>query len=497
MTRRLLPILLLALTSTLGALPAAGAAPAPAAVPQAPGPAAAAEPGPPPGGPHPGEGYPSAEEIARSRADTDRRAAASAAVEARLTAAQGEREEASLAAERAVENYNGAQARLTRARLAESQALGLAAAAELARYAAAEEAARLAAETYRQGATAELSAIDALIGAPGPRAAGAQAAVVRVVSGSTRQILAAATGTAAAATRAGTAAREATAAAERAAGEVRTARDRAQAQVATGRAQVAEIGRRREQLLGELAAARSTTVELERRRREAQEAIAARAAEEAARTAAEAAAAAQAAVDKAAVDKAAADAAEAARAPADQAARAAEQVPSSRPANRPGSDAGPGQERPGQERPGPEQSVQEQPAGPPAAPPDGPGVWSAQGAEAAIAFARSKIGLPYIWGGEGPAGYDCSGLTMMAWRTGGRRITHFAADQYAESTPVTYRQLRPGDLVFWSDTGRAADIHHVGLYIGDDQMIEAPRAGMPIKQASLWIMGTPDFYARP
>ncbi|MFE4604443.1 C40 family peptidase, partial [Kitasatospora indigofera] len=188
------------------------------------------------------------------------------------------------------------------------------------------------------------------------------------------------------------------------------------------------------------------------------------------RTAAEKAAAEKAAADKAAeekaaadkvvADQAAADAAEAARASADQAAR-------------------------------------EQPAGPSAAPPDGPGVWSAQGAEAAIAFARSKIGLPYIWGGEGPAGYDCSGLTMMAWRTGGRRITHFAADQYAESTPVTYRQLRPGDLVFWSDTGRAADIHHVGLYIGDDQMIEAPRAGMPIKQASLWIMGTPDFYARP
>lgn len=468
MTRRLLPILLLALTSTLGLVPpAAGAAHRPAA--PAAGPSGTGQPAPDPapdparggaagpaGPQHSAEAYPSAgayptaEDVARARADADRRAAASAAVEARLTAAQGEREQASLAAERAVETYNGAQVRLTRARAAESEALAQAAVAELARYTAAEEAARLAAETYRQGATAELSAIDALIGAPGPRAAGAQAAVVRVVSGSTRQILDAATGTAAAATRAGAAAREATAAAERAAAEVRTARDRAQAQVAAGQAQVAEIGRRREQLLGELAAARGTTVELERRRREAQEAIAAHAAEEAARAAAEAA--------------------EAARASADQAA---------------------------QERPSQEPADQEQPAGPSAASPDGPGVRSAEGAEAAIAFARSKIGLPYIWGGEGPAGYDCSGLTMMAWRTGGRRITHFAADQYAESTPVTYRQLRPGDLVFWSDTGRAADIHHVGLYIGDDQMIEAPRAGMPIKQASLWIMGTPDFYARP
>ncbi|WP_188306598.1 C40 family peptidase, partial [Streptomyces sp. CBMA123] len=131
-------------------------------------------------------------------------------------------------------------------------------------------------------------------------------------------------------------------------------------------------------------------------------------------------------------------------------------------------------------------------AAPPAARP-----WSAEGAAAAIAFARSKIGLPYIWGGEGPEGYDCSGLTMMAWREAGKQLNHFAADQYAQSTPVTYRQLRPGDLVFWTDTGRSADIHHVGLYIGDDQMIEAPRVGMPVKQASLWIMGTPDYYARP
>ncbi|MFD8788370.1 C40 family peptidase, partial [Kitasatospora sp. NPDC059599] len=136
------------------------------------------------------------------------------------------------------------------------------------------------------------------------------------------------------------------------------------------------------------------------------------------------------------------------------------------------------------------------PAAPPAVPTE-PRPWSAEGAAAAVAFAKSKIGLPYVWGGEGPDGYDCSGLTMMAWREGGRELNHFAADQYAQSSRIDYRRLRPGDLVFWTDTGRAADIHHVGLYVGDDQMIEAPRAGMPIKQASLWIMGTPDFYARP
>ncbi|WP_371480824.1 C40 family peptidase [Kitasatospora sp. NBC_00315] len=473
MARRLLPVVLLALTAVLGLLPAAGASAAAvsAGPPPVDVPATVATPpdATPPDAPPAEEAAapPSTDDIARARADADRRAAATAAVEGRLTEAAAERDRAIRTAEQAVEVYNGAQARLLRARAEESAALQRAAVAELARYQATDDAARLAAETYRQGATAELSAIDALFGAPGPRAAGAQAAVVGVVSGRIRQILDAATGTAADAARASATARQATAAAERAAAAVRAARDGAQARTQERQSVVAELGLRREQLLSELAAARDTTVDLERRRRDALEEIAARAAEAAARAAAERVAAEQAAAERAAEDRAAAD-------------RAAGEAAAS------GSAAsGSGPERPAADR------------GAVAPQSGGPGRWSAQGAESAIAYARSRIGLPYVWGGEGPAGYDCSGLTMMAWRSGGRALTHFAADQYAESTPVTYRRLRPGDLVFWSDTGRAADIFHVALYIGDDQMIEAPREGAAVKQASLWIMGTPDFYARP
>ncbi|WP_380278299.1 C40 family peptidase [Kitasatospora purpeofusca] len=441
MARRLLPTLLLSLTALLGLLPAAAAAPA------EPGPSAPAEPPGPPPAPDPSgaaaageQAYPSAGEIDRARTEADRRAGTVTAIEAGLTAAKAETDRAARTAEEAVEAYNGAQLSLTRARAEESAAAARAAAAEAERAAAAEEAAALAAETYRQGAGAELSAINALLGAHGPREAGDRAAVIGVASDRTRQILDAAVSTAAGASRASAAAHAATGAAERAAAEVGAARARAEARLTDQQNQVTATGLRREQLLAELAAARSTTVELERQRREALEAIAAREAE--ARAASERAAA-------EAAGKAAAD--------------AARTLP---------------------------------PAGSAAAPPP-PRSWSAEGAAAAIAFARARIGLPYVWGGEGPGGYDCSGLTMMAWREGGKRLNHFAADQYAQSTPVTYRQLRPGDLVFWSTTGRAADIHHVGLYIGDDQMIEAPRAGVPIKQASLWIMGTPDFYARP
>ncbi|MFJ8040590.1 C40 family peptidase [Kitasatospora sp. NPDC096147] len=431
MTRRLLPTLVLTLAGLLGLLPAAVAAPDP---------------------------YPSTEDIAAARADEASAQADTAAIEASLTTAQNDLERAGREAEQAVEAYNGAQAHLKRARAEAATRAAQAATAEAARAEAAETAAALAAETYRQGgAGPQLSAIDALLGARGPAAAGRQAAAVGVIGATTKAILDAATSTAAEAARTAEAARGAEEDAGRAADAVHLARIAAESRLASQQTQVTEIAARREQLLTALAAARNTTLELERQRREALEAIAAEQAAAAARAAEEAAA------------REAAAAAAAAEAEAAAKAKATKPAPSSSPSSSSSSSDSYAADTP----------------------------WSADGAAAAIAFARSKIGLPYIWGGEGPAGYDCSGLTMMAWRKGGKSLTHFAADQYAESTPVSYAQLRPGDLVFWTDTGRARDIHHVAIYIGDDQMIEAPRPGTVIKQASLWIMGRPDFYGRP
>ncbi|WP_101381056.1 C40 family peptidase [Kitasatospora sp. GP30] len=422
-----------------------------------------------------GQAYPSTGDIDRARADAARRAAAASAIEARLADARTELEQAGQRAEQAVEAYNGAQARLTRARAASAAAAVRAATAESARVDAAERAAALAAATYRTGATPELSAFNDLFTVRGPRAAAEQSAAVGAAGRTTRQILDEATSTARAAADAQRAAQADAAAAERAAGAVARAKAEAQAQLTAHQQTVTELGERRERLLGELAAARNTTVELERRRQAALEAIAAQQAEAAAKAAAlaaekaaaekaaeEKAAAEKAAADKAAADKAAADKAVADKAAAEEAAQQSEDAPD-----------------------------QPQQAAPPPAPS------SESGGQAAVAYARARLGLPYVWGGEGPGGYDCSGLTKLAWQQSGRRLTHFAADQYAESTPVTYHQLRPGDLVFWSHTGKPADIYHVAIYLGDDQVIMAPHPGGTIEQTSLWVMGGPTSYARP
>ena len=99
----------------------------------------------------------------------------------------------------------------------------------------------------------------------------------------------------------------------------------------------------------------------------------------------------------------------------------------------------------------------------------------------AIAFARAQMGKPYVWGGNGPNGFDCSGLTMMAYRSAGISIPRVAADQYTIGTHINDQsQLMPGDLVFFAH-GSASSIHHVGMYIGNGDMIEAPFTGANVR----------------
>ena len=99
---------------------------------------------------------------------------------------------------------------------------------------------------------------------------------------------------------------------------------------------------------------------------------------------------------------------------------------------------------------------------------------SSQG-DIAADFALSQMGKPYQWGAAGPSTYDCSGLAMVAWAHAGVSILHYTGDQWNEGTHVSRDELEPGDLVFFY-----ADISHVGLYLGDGLMVDAPSFGQDV-----------------
>lgn len=114
------------------------------------------------------------------------------------------------------------------------------------------------------------------------------------------------------------------------------------------------------------------------------------------------------------------------------------------------------------------------------------------GAAAAIAAARSQLGVPYRWGGSTPGrGFDCSGLTQYAWAAGGRSLPHSSRAQHAMTRRITADELQPGDLVFGG-----SPVHHVGLYIGGGMMIHAPQTGDVIRIASIYSTSKPVSFGR-
>ncbi|MFE4974692.1 C40 family peptidase [Kitasatospora sp. NPDC056651] len=117
--------------------------------------------------------------------------------------------------------------------------------------------------------------------------------------------------------------------------------------------------------------------------------------------------------------------------------------------------------------------------------------------ESAIDYALAQLGKPYVWGGNGPSGYDCSGLVQQAYRRAGISLPRVADDQYAATTPIGSGQLRRGDLVFWSDSGRASGIHHVGIYLGGGKFVEAPRPGTTVRISTLSSGYYPTHFGRP
>ncbi len=118
-------------------------------------------------------------------------------------------------------------------------------------------------------------------------------------------------------------------------------------------------------------------------------------------------------------------------------------------------------------------------------PPPPPG---ATPGEIALYSAEKQLGLPYVWGGSGPLGFDCSGLTMTAWRSANVSLEHSAAAQFDETTPIALWDLQPGDLLFYDFSGSdtPANIDHVVMYAGNGLVIQAAYTGTDVMLTPLW-----------
>ncbi|WP_327353446.1 C40 family peptidase [Streptomyces sp. NBC_01304] len=99
-----------------------------------------------------------------------------------------------------------------------------------------------------------------------------------------------------------------------------------------------------------------------------------------------------------------------------------------------------------------------------------------QAGDKALRYAVRQIGKPYEWGAEGPATYDCSGLTSQAWTRAGHEIPRTSQEQWATLPRIPLRDLRPGDLVIYFPKAT-----HVAMYLGDGMVIQAPRPGARVK----------------
>jgi cell wall-associated NlpC family hydrolase len=97
----------------------------------------------------------------------------------------------------------------------------------------------------------------------------------------------------------------------------------------------------------------------------------------------------------------------------------------------------------------------------------------------AVRYAFNAIGSSYVFGASGPHSYDCSGLTMAAWSAAGHSLPHNAAAQWGQVAHISRGDLKAGDLVFYNS------LAHVGIYVGNNQIIDAPREGEPVDERSI------------
>jgi cell wall-associated NlpC family hydrolase len=105
----------------------------------------------------------------------------------------------------------------------------------------------------------------------------------------------------------------------------------------------------------------------------------------------------------------------------------------------------------------------------------------------ALRFARTQIGKPYVYGGDGPNSYDCSGLVMAAYDAAAVALPRTAAQQYAAGPHVPLQHVRRGDLVYFaSDVTKPSTVYHTGIYVGNGEILDAPHTGTDVQIQPLW-----------
>ena len=385
---------------------------------------------------------PSDEEIARAREAENAAKMSVAQIEVELASVKSEAEVALQKAMSAAEELNGARYSLEQATQTARQAQADADKAKADYEAGKQEIASIAQTAYRDGGSS-LDSIAPYLSADGLRTVETKQATLNSFSASANVKMQKVAALEQVANVMNDAAIQAQAKQAEATAQVETRTAAAQSAANNASNAQAMTAARRDALVAELARKQNTTVELINQREAELEAQRQAAAAEAARQAAEAEAARQQA------------AAEAAR-------RAREQQNSYTPAPAPAASYDDDDDTPSR---------------------GGGGGGNSDAAAGAIAWAKSKLGAQYVWAGEGP-GYDCSGLVTMAYRSQGIYLTHWSQAQYSEGTRVPVSQAQPGDLIFWNWDG--GNIDHVAIYLGNNQIIEAPTFGVPVRITSIY-----------
>ncbi|MBS4795749.1 MAG: C40 family peptidase [Actinomyces sp. oral taxon 181] len=385
---------------------------------------------------------PSDEEIARAREAENAAKMSVAQIEVELASVKSEAEVALQKAMSAAEELNGARYSLEQATQTARQAQADADKAKADYEAGKREIASIAQTAYRDGGSS-LDSIAPYLSADGLRTVETKQATLNSFSASANVKMQKVAALEQVANVMNDAAIQAQAKQAEATAQVETRSAAAQSAANNARNAQAMTAARRDALVAELARKQNTTVELINQREAELEAQRQAAAAEAARQAAAAEAARQQA------------AAEAAR-------RAREQQNSYTPAPAPAASYDDDDDTPSW---------------------GGGGGGNSDAAAGAIAWAKSKLGAQYVWAGEGP-GYDCSGLVTMAYRSQGIYLTHWSQAQYSEGTRVPVSQAQPGDLIFWNWDG--GNIDHVAIYLGNNQIIEAPTFGVPVRITSIY-----------